>query len=213
MIQPTEKTNKIFWGFHAKMIELEALIETIDKLILGALRCTVPVSMLDAVLKKVSLLTALIQNKRYDNLKTRFPNALWASVFVTSFSSTERALDDLCKHLRDEKKITLSQSDLIGKGITRSHNYLSKVVNLDLSNQSKEWEFLKKSNAVRNCLTHADGIIEDIQEKENLKQIIKQDHTLSDVDGHLVISKQFVLNFIDVSKKFFPGITGITLPQ
>jgi hypothetical protein len=212
MIQQTENIKTLFWNYHSKMVELEGLIVTLNDLIIKELQHTEPISMFDIILKKVGVLNALLQNNRYEDLKIRFPNILWASVFVTSFSSTESVLDELCINIRNEFQIALSQSDLKSKGITRSQIYLTKVAKLDLSSHSKEWDALKKSNIVRNCLTHTDGIIEDSQDKDSLRQIIRQDHTLSDVDGHLVISKQFALNFIDVSKKLLSGITGIELP-
>lgn len=76
--------------------------------------------------------------------KEYFPSLQRRSALITLCGYFEHELDKLCKQYKLEKSYNLSLSDLSDKGISRSTNYLKKVVGLEIHKGSKEWESIKK---------------------------------------------------------------------
>ena len=93
------------------------------------------------------------------------------STIVTVYSLLEISLNDLCRFLRNSKKLSLSLEELRGNGIKRAKLYLAKVCLIDFP-ESNEWNEILKLNKIRNCIVHAQGDIEDAKSPKTLRNIV-----------------------------------------
>jgi len=80
------------------------------------------------------------------NIDHEFPNLFRKSFFVTVYSVFETGLHNRCKFMRKEFGLKIAVSDMAGRGIRRSKNYLEKVVGLNLSGSSEWYEILSYKN-------------------------------------------------------------------
>ncbi|HEY5029289.1 MAG TPA: hypothetical protein VIK39_12835 [Candidatus Angelobacter sp.] len=90
-----------------------------------------------------------------------FPSLQRRSAFLTVWSYLEHQLDQLCLFYQSERKLRLSFTDLSGKGIDRSTDYLEKVAGLHGLKASGEWNALKTLQRIRNVITHDDSRLRD----------------------------------------------------
>jgi hypothetical protein len=88
-----------------------------------------------------------------------FPKILWRTAFLHSFFLTESSLDQICRNIQIAQNISLSLTDISGKGIKRAELFLRKLANVTLPFESKEWQDILDFNKIRNAFVHSDGII------------------------------------------------------
>ena len=105
-----------------------------------------------------------------------FPSLLRRSALLTLWGYLEYELEKLCLLFQIEKGFKLAASDLSGRGIDRSTNYLEKVAGLDGLKNSAHFQHLKTLQRVRNLIAHGDGKLRDRNGKpregvESLKTI------------------------------------------
>lgn len=210
MIKDAEKIVTVLSDYEDQLSQIERLVNTIDEMLTQKVGSTKPLSMLDAMFQKVSPLKMAVQNMFYFDLKVMFPNILWSSVYLTLYSIFEHALDDLCSIIKSELNLKLSPTELRDRGIIRSETYLRKIAQLDFPADSEEWKDAKVANSIRNCLTHAAGIIDDYSKPEEIRSIVRSDANLSELEGEgrLVISKEYVLSTVGTVRAVFKKITG-----
>lgn len=120
-----------------------------------------------------------------------FPDFLRRSVFVTSYSMFESALDNYAHDLGRMKGLRLTPNDMNGRGITRSKTYLVKVMGIDLP-ETDAWRELLALNKLRNCIVHNEARIEGSQEETFLNQYIAKHANLLKTELiYVVIKKGF----------------------
>lgn len=90
--------------------------------------------------------------------------------FVTATASTlEFLLTKACREMKRRRALSLSFNDLRGEGMPRALNYLRKVAGVDAPGLTLE---LSNFLTVRNCVVHANGLVEDAREPEKVKKAI-----------------------------------------
>lgn len=201
----------MFYTFQKEMLDLESAIHTIDRLVNDELEHLSPVSLLDVMYKKLTLYEGLIQNLEYFKLKNLLPNTIWSSLFVTGYSILEHTLDDLCLVVQTEQSLKLGPRDLKHRGIIRSEVYLASVSGCIFPSQGAEWKAITQANLVRNCLSHASGILDDSLNREELTKLLTTESSLSTSDGRLILSKDYVSTFVNNTKTMLSQLTGIQL--
>ena len=187
-----------------KFSQIEELIKMIDNMFSN--NSDKPYSMLDVILKdKVSPLHAFVHNQKYYDLKNLYPNILWSSIFLTSYSIFEYCLSSICKSLPDE--YSSLYNDLKHKGINKSKVFFKKVCKIKFPDNIKEWDFIKNSNAVRNCIIHRSHNINSYKEGHKIFKFIKECNSLKTVDDKIILGREFPIKFINDSKKIINRIT------
>ncbi|MBW2035450.1 MAG: hypothetical protein JRI94_18075 [Deltaproteobacteria bacterium] len=116
----------------------------------------------------------------------------------------EHELDKLCILYRSEKSFKLAFTDLSGKGIDRSANYLEKVAGIDTHKTSKEWNEIKKIQKIRNVIVHQDGRLYDYQENP-IKAAIDYVNEMDSLEGEkeVIIRKGFLSHVVGIYKNYF----------
>jgi hypothetical protein len=85
-----------------------------------------------------------------------------------------------------------------GDGIERAKLYIEKVCLIDFPKKSHTWQEIQKFNAIRNCVAHAEGNVEETKSPTKLKSIIKNTKEIS-----LDLSIQ---RFIRLESGYIPSI-------
>ena len=120
------------------------------------------------------------------------PNYQRRSVLVFLSSFFEHKLDELCLLYQSEHSYKLLPSDLSGKGITRSTNYLRKVVEIEVYKDSEIWEHIQNIQKLRNIIVHQAGKLTGLI--NDVKKYIEQ---IASLDGkNEVIIKSGFLGFV-----------------
>ncbi|MGD6879284.1 hypothetical protein [Bacillus infantis] len=132
-----------------------------------------------------------------DDLITKFivHPQLANSLFLTIYSQFEKLLHDLCTVYKKEMKLTLSVDELKNKGVLRSINYLSKVVQLANIKTSEHYDLISHWNRVRNLIAHDTGIITEENQRKSLKRL-----NLIYVEQN---EEEFVILSFDDCQRFF----------
>ena len=125
-----------------------------------------------------------------------FPSLQRRSALLTVYSYFEHELDKLCLLYQSEKSFKLNLSDLNGKGVKRSINYLEKVAGIDTSKESEEWDHITKIQKIRNVIVHQSGKLNDRQ-GDPRKEVIDYINQMSSLDGdtEIILHKGF-LNYV-----------------
>jgi hypothetical protein len=136
---------------------------------------------------------------------SEFPNILRTSLFISCYSFLENQLVMLCKEIHKKRKLALSLSDLSGNGIEKAHKYLKKVAQLEFPDQSKDWNFLRKCNLIRNCLVHNGGTIPD-----NDTKLLSAVNSINSINVKYIpfekkieLEKEFCFDLIESIRNFF----------
>jgi len=133
-----------------------------------------------------------------------FPSLERRSALITVSGFFEHELDQLCMLYQSEKSFKLALSDLSGKGIDRSTNYLEKVAGLDTHKTSSEWNHIKMIQKIRNVIVHQAGKLYDNQGDpiKAAKNYINQMDSL-DGEDEVVIKNGFLAHVVGIYKQYF----------
>jgi hypothetical protein len=88
------------------------------------------------------------------------PRLQWYSQLMVAYGYFEKVLNDFCAESRDSENIKLSLKDLHGQGIERARNYLVKVVGLEKTFATSEWQSINLLGVLRNSVAHRDGFVD-----------------------------------------------------
>lgn len=86
-----------------------------------------------------------------------FPSLQRRSALLTIYAIFENELDTLCKLYESEQSYKIPYSEVRGKGIDHSTNYLKKVVGINTHRDSPEWDEIQNIRKIRNLIAHQDG--------------------------------------------------------
>ena len=125
------------------------------------------------------------ENDIHDHLKI-----LIQSLFIGAYSVLEYRLDEICKKISMRYDFNLKLHDISGKGITRSHKYIKKVIEIDFPDTSKSWRNIKKYNEIRNVIIHRQGVISPNNPK--IDQVVGEYDGINIVDDKISLSKDFL---------------------
>ena len=133
-----------------------------------------------------------------------FPSLQRRSALLTVYGYFEHELDKLCLLYQSEKLFRLNLSDLNGKGVERSINYLEKVAGIDASKKSKEWNHIKRIQKIRNVIVHQDGKLNDHQGNPR-KEVIDYINQMSSLGGNteIILHKGFLDHVVSTFKNYF----------
>jgi hypothetical protein len=125
-----------------------------------------------------------------------YENILLKSFFVTIYGFLESQLMQRCRTLEQlNKDVTLSISEIRGEGVNKAITYLIKVQHIDLSlSNNLEWERIQNYNALRNCIVHNEGRLDDgLKEgRDKLEKFInRKDSNLHLYDSHIIFTQEF----------------------
>lgn len=110
--------------------------------------------------------------EEYFRIEDVFLKQFRYSIIVTIYSLLESSLNYLCQYLFRLNRFGLKLEEVRRDGIERAKLYLSKVCLIDFTEESKEWQEMQKLNRIRNCVVHAEGIVNKVKSPKKLINVI-----------------------------------------
>jgi hypothetical protein len=127
--------------------------------------------------------------------KDTFPQVLRTSLFVALYSMLEAELEMLCRSLQMEMSLKIAPSDLAGRGIQRSRQYMTKVCDVPFPNTASSWTTIQGLAAIRNLIVHMRGFLGDNRASNATREFVAGHGDLASIGEH---------NHLELSDKFCP---------
>ncbi|WPL43543.1 hypothetical protein [Priestia megaterium] len=124
-----------------------------------------------------------------------FPKIMRNSLFVSIYTFLEDKIVELCV---SDKDTLLELSDIKGQGIHQASIYLKKVLRIDFPDNSKEWQYIKKANLIRNCIVHSSGDVSKSRNETKLRNAVQDMPSISiDKMGYINLNDELCIDFIE----------------
>lgn len=149
-----------------------------------------------------------------------FPVTFRNSLFITNYAFFESLLIRICKILQGELDLNLSLKDIHGGAtIEKVQKYIKLVANLKFPDDtSKNWQFLKKCNNLRNSIAHNYSEVDEKVSKllpmpnitqniaEVVNELLGETHLISSSSLHFTNSRFYLLH--DFCKEVLVSISA-----
>lgn len=86
------------------------------------------------------------------------------ALFVALYSLFEDEMEQLCDHIAEQRALRLRARDLSDRGITRSRNYMKKVLDVEVPDDEEEWSEIAMFGKIRNIIAHRGGRLDPDRE-------------------------------------------------
>ncbi len=136
------------------------------------------------------------------NVTEIFPYLFRASALLSILGFFEHNLNVVCDALRKEFDKEVKITDLPGKGLKRSKQYISKVIGVNFPANSESWKILLKLSEIRNLIAHRDSQLKN--NDPDLLRFINDNQYLSlDLTNRVRLHKGTLNYLIDYMHSFF----------
>ncbi len=143
-----------------------------------------------------------------------FPYILRNSFLVSAYSLFEHNIGMICRNVKNEHKIPITWSDLMGNLLERAKKYF-KLAGLDLLSDNPTWEEIDKYAKIRHCIVHRNGLLKEdyryykeIIEYVKTKGLIKQRTIIFDgtTDQAIGLTKEFCEKAVGTFQNFVRAV-------
>ena len=144
-----------------------------------------------------------------------YSKLLYNSMFLTIYSTLETEFNKICTICQRTEGFKLKYDDLAGGNyLKQSKDYLTKVVDVDLSIVNEEWKKLKIYQVLRNSIAHKKGKF--ITTMEHQIEFVEKTKAISvepKTKNIIIESEEFLNDFIDISVSFLMKISESIVKQ
>src|ERR1700682_1451423 len=149
------------------------------------------------------------------DLATVFPQYHRRASFLMLFAMFEDDLNELCRSVAAERKLTRPLEKTRGRGIERAKAWLAKVAQLDLGPIDKEWKKITQFRDLRNVLIHAAGFLEQgnpqhesVRTFTHVKSSGLQSRRYARTE--VILTSEFLPMVLDTFEAFYKSLVQIT---
>lgn len=164
-----------------------------------------------ALPRSVASELAIRIKEEVEQVQGTFTRGIRAALFVYAWSTLEVDLNQLCEIIAIQRNLRLRPNDLSGKGIARSRNFLTKVLDVPFPDQQPVWENITRLNELRNVIVHRDSRLQSGGDR-NLRQFLFRWPSVEVKSEDLYFSAAFLSSTIDTFEVFwtelFSGLQG-----
>jgi hypothetical protein len=154
------------------------------------------------------------RHDHWADLAQTFPQYHRRASFLMLFAMFEDDLNQFCKSIGSQRKLTKSLKQTRGQGIERAKTWLKNVAHLNLAAVNKEWARILQFRDVRNVLVHASGFLETGNDQhERVKKFAKTKGSQLELHHHarteIVLKSKFLLTVINTLETFYKSLLQI----
>jgi hypothetical protein len=152
------------------------------------------------------------ENEYYDDLDEKhlfyywFPNLQRRNFIITLISIVEIETRSYCDILFKHNKVAIKYSDLRGTAIEKFINYSEKLAGLEFNYEDNTIDNIKGMTELRNCIVHADGVIEGYRKEGMITEFAKSFGGVIINKGRIYLTKSFCKDALVLVKDFFNEI-------
>ena len=140
-----------------------------------------------------------------------FGEILRIAFIVTLVILLEQDIRKYCDEFKEQLHLEIGWKDFRGAALDRFKLFINKLVKLKLSISNTIWKDLHSMVAIRNCLVHADGCLENFSEANKVKDFARRYNSLKIQDNFLQISLRTCEDCLKIVKNFVEAIYGDSL--
>ena len=140
-----------------------------------------------------------------------FGEILRIAFIVTLVILLEQDIRKYCDEFKEQLHLEIGWKDFRGAALDRFKLFINKLVKLKLSISNTIWKDLHSLVAIRNCLVHADGCLENFSEANKVKDFARRYNSLKIQDNFLQISLRTCEDCLKIVKNFVEAIYGDAL--
>lgn len=147
----------------------------------------------------------------YWQLAETFPKILRNSLLITCYSFLEYQLIEICKSQKGKKSLQVDVTDLSGKGVERSRNYLKKVAGIDFA-EDVSWSEIRHITLIRNFIVHKNGILDNSENAKKIRAYIDKRSDISlDERNTIILGANYCRHVINILETFLTALLERTL--
>ena len=156
--------------------------------------------------------TLKYENEYYDDLDEKhlfyywFPNLQRRYFIITLATIIESETRSYCEILHKHKKVAIKYSELRGTAIEKFLNYSEKLAGLEFEFTDNIIEKIKAMTELRNCIVHANGIIEGYPKEKVITEFAKSFGGIVFKNGHIFLLESFCKDALNLVNSFFNEI-------
>jgi hypothetical protein len=142
------------------------------------------------------------------------PRLQWYSQLLVVYGYFEKLLNDFCTEYRTSENIKLTLKDLHGQGIERAKNYLVKVVGLEKTFSTPDWQSITQLGILRNSVAHRDGCVDyepdspkSVYAKlSNINGVELRQEVMDQEDAQIFFNEKVIIEAISVFDRFIRNL-------
>lgn len=132
---------------------------------------------------------------------------LYRALFLSTWGTLEQFLRDLCRDLKADCSLTLSERDLAGRGVRRSLKYIRKVAGVGIDLNSVNWQLILKYGHLRNHLAHVGSNADEAHNPGKARSVFGDiPHVIVEPAGEIVLDPGFIPRAMVVFNKFLKAV-------
>jgi len=137
-------------------------------------------------------------------LNEEFPNILWNSVLISTYSVVDFELSRLCQSLQKKHSATKALKDRRkGSLLKKIEQYLTVDLGLSFPSGSSDWKELNSIALLRNCIVHNGSQIKGKKVKELRRYVRSKPPTLSiDQLDRVMLTEQYCRDSMKIVTRF-----------
>ena len=140
-----------------------------------------------------------------------FGEILRIAFIVTLGILLEQDIRKYCDEFKEQLNLEIGWKDFRGSALDRFKLFINKLVKIKLSISNTTWKDLNSIVALRNCLVHADGCLENFSEANKVKDFARRYNSLKIQDNFLQISIRTCEDCLGIVRDFIEAIYGDAL--
>ena len=132
-----------------------------------------------------------------------FAEILNKSFIVALVICLEKTIGDYCDEFQVQLRHDIGWKEFRGNVLERFKTYTKKFLKLDLKLDSTLWKDLNGLFALRNCVVHADGNLNNFTDAPKIREFSKRHYLSIDSAENIAISLQTCESCLEIAKSFF----------
>jgi hypothetical protein len=135
----------------------------------------------------------------------RFPALTWKTAFISSYSTFEHSLLNLCRHAGRYGGFGIDVDDIKGTGIFTAQIYLKKVCKVAFPDDTPDWQDVLQMNKIRNIFVHRVGRMKRGSTWKGLSEYQKRKAKLIEFNegGDIRLFEGYCVDAIETFRRFF----------
>lgn len=130
--------------------------------------------------------------ERLNLISRQYPHNFRASFLVQIISLVESELKNICEEVQSKEKQKFSVHEIKGSDdLDKCKKYLTRLINLNISEFNKEWKFIKNCKLIRNRIVHHNSNIKE--DDKHLIDLASSDDSIELFNSEISDGKTFII--------------------
>ena len=164
-------------------------------------------------LAPVEELVAYRERKIEKNVE-EMPATLYSALFASSYHFFEHDLNELCRIVEREKRLSSFDDWRTDRGIHRAKSYLHRVAGFDFPSGGEDWELIVSLGRLRNLIAHNGARLDGSRTANTIEGFVRGRSDLQvTTTGDIIFSRDFTSSAVNHLRDFWLDLALIFSPE